>query len=242
MSQRVSEATIVVPIDVSDPTEPSAGLVELLHPHAVVVLGHYPVPDQSSAEQLRSQFGADAETTLDEITAQFSAAGANAESVLVFTKDRSQTIDRIAREYEADAVLTADPIDDQLDRILVPMRGDETLDRILDFVATLLAESDTTATFFNVAASADDASRGELIVRGACDRLEESGIEPERLDWAQERSESASGAIVAAADAFDLLVVGETEPSLRERILGTVTNTVIENSPRPVLIVRSGDR
>ncbi len=239
MTQHVSEATILVPIDTSDPGTPSASLVELLSPHSVVVLGYYPVPDQSSADQLRAQFGEEAEAELDAITERFTDAGADADSVLVFTKDRSKTIDRVAADYEVDAVLTADPVEDRLNRVLVPIRGEENVDGILDFVATLLAESEATATLFNVATSDDEASRGELIIRGACDRLEESGVDPERVDWKQQRDPSASTAIVGAAGAFDLLVVGESEPSLRDRILGNVTNTVIEESPQPVLIVRN---
>ncbi len=239
MTQSVSEATILVPIDTSDPGTPSAALVELLSPHSVVVLGYYPVPDQSSADQLRAQFGEDAEAELDAITDRFADGGADADSVLVFTKNQSKTIDRVAADYEADAVLTANPVEDRLDRILVPIRGNENLDEILDFVATLLAESEATATLFNVATSDDAASQGELIVRGACDRLTDSGVDPDRVDWKQERDPSASTAIIDAAGAFDLLVAGETEPSLRDRILGNVTNTVIEASPQPVLIVRS---
>jgi len=239
MSQRRGETTILVPIDASDPESPSEALVELLGPHAVVILGYYPVPDQSSSDQLRSQFGAQCEAELDEIAARFAEGGATVESVLVFTKDRTKTIDRIAEKHDVDAVLTTQPVEEQLERILVPMRGDETLDSILEFVEQLLGESDATATLFNVATSEDDASKGELIVRGACDRLEEDGIDPERITWEQTQADTASSAIVAAADAYDLLVVGETKPSLRERLLGSVTNTVIDDSPRPVLIVRN---
>jgi hypothetical protein len=97
MTQSVSEATILVPIDASDPGKPSAALVELLSPHSVVVLGYYPVPDQSSTDQLRSQFGEEAEAKLASIRDRFSKAGADTECTLVFTKDRSKT-DRVATE------------------------------------------------------------------------------------------------------------------------------------------------
>ena len=241
MTQRLAETTILVPVDASDPPHPSGAFIELLSPHSVIVLGYYPVPDQSSSDQLRSQFGADCEAELDEIAAQFAKEGADAESVLVFTKDRSKTIDRVATEREVDAVLTTPPAEGTLNRILVPMRGEENLDSILDFVGQLLAESEATATMFNVASSEDDASQGELIVRGACDRLEENGVDANRVDWKQTQADTPSSAIVAAAEEYDLLVVGETKPSLRERLLGSVTNTVIDESPRPVLIVRHTD-
>lgn len=44
--------------------------------------------------------------------------------------------------------------------------------------------------------------------------------------------------IIEAAKVYDLLIVGESKPSLTERILGSVTNEVIEQSADPLLIVR----
>ncbi|MFO8115375.1 MAG: universal stress protein [Halorubrum sp.] len=73
----------------------------------------------------------------------------------------------------------------------------------------------------------------------ACDRLaEDEGIDPARLDWRQERGGSVADAIVGAAEDYDLLVVGESEPSLTDRILGDVTDDVIDESSGPLLIVR----
>lgn len=239
MSETISDPLILVPIDASDPVAPSQALVDLLHPHRLVVLGYYPVPDQTATNQARAEFGEEATDTIDAIADRFAERGPEAESVVMFTHDRSVTIDNVAAEYDVDAVLTAGRVGDSLDRILVPLRGEDNLGRILGFLGELLRESDATATMFNVAASEDDASRGELLVRGACDRLEdEEGIDPRRIDWRQEINSSVSGAINEASAVHDLLVVGETKPSLPERILGSVTNEVIEQSSDPVLIVR----
>lgn len=100
-----------------------------------------------------------------------------------------------------------------------------------------MRESHADATFLNVENTEDEASKGELLVRGACDRLEDDGINPKRLDWRQERG-SPGDTIVSVTEGYDLLVVGETEPSLRDRLLGAVANRVIEDTKRPVLIVR----
>lgn len=239
MSETVSDPLILVPIDASDPGDPSQALVDLLHPHRLVVLGYYPLPDQTATDQAQAQFGEEATDTIDAIADRFTEQGPEAESVVVFTHNRSETIDNIAADYDVDAVLTPGPVGDSLDRILVPLRGDENLQRILGFLGELLRESDARATMFNVAESEDDASRGELLVRGACDRLEdEEGIDPRRIDWRQEINSSVTDAISEAATVHDLLVMGETKPSLPERILGNVTNEVIEQSSDPLLIVR----
>lgn len=239
MSEPISDPTILVPIDASDAEDPPGALFELLGPHKLVVLGYYPVPDQTATEQARNQFGEEATAAIDAFADRFANGGAGAESLVVFTHDRSKTIDKIAAEYDVDAVLTPGVMGETLDRILVPLRGESNLERILGFVGVLLRESDARATIFHVVESDEEASRGELLVRGACDRLEtEEGIDGARLDWRQETGSSTTNAIVSIGEEYDLLVAGESKPSLPERILGEITDSLIDESADPVLIVR----
>jgi nucleotide-binding universal stress UspA family protein len=239
MSKPIADPTILVPVDASDTVEPPTALVELLRPHELVVLGYYPVTDQTSTDQARDEFGAETEEAIQAIADRFAERGGGAESVVVFTHNRSKTIDNVAAEYDVDAVLTPGAVGDRLERILVPLRGDENLDRILGFVGVLLRERDATVTLFNVVESEEDASHGELLVRGAADTLaEDEDVDPSRVDWRQERDSSPSAAISKASKEYDLLIVGESQPSLTERILGRVTDQVIEQSADPLLIVR----
>jgi len=239
MSDSPERSTVLVPINAAEAETPPVALVELLRPLRLVLLGYYPVPDQAGSEQLRTEHGAEATEVVANVTAQFADYGADVESVVVFTKDRSETIDRVCDEYDVDAVLTAGSVGETLEQVLVPIRGDETLDRIVEFVGDLLRESAATATLYNVADNEDAAARAELVLRGACDRLAEGGIDPNRIDWRQERAESPDDAIVDAAALYDLLVVGESEPSLKDRILGNVTSNVIKRTTNPVLVVRN---
>ncbi len=232
-------STVLVPINAAEAEEPPLALVELLHPLRLVVLGYYPVPDQAAPEQLREEYEAEAQAAVTAATERFADWGADVESVVVFTRDRSQTIDRVAAEHDVDAVLTAGSIGDSLDNVLIPLRGDENLERIVVFSGDLLLENDTAVTLFNVAETDEEASHGEFLLRGAVDRLKEHGLDPDRLEWKQERSDSPGNAIAAAAEAYDLLVVGESEPSLKDRILGTVTTSVIDKTSHPVLVVRN---
>ncbi|WP_418285465.1 universal stress protein [Halorubrum sp. DTA46] len=239
MSDTLNEPTVLVPVNAAEPTEPSNALIELLSPHRVVVVGYYPVPDQASPEQFQDEYGETAAATVEEIAGRFAVRGGEAEPIVVFTRDRQATIDRVAEETDCDAVLTGGAIGDQLDRILVPLKGDANLERIVAFIGPLLAESDASVTLFNVADSDEEESSGEFLLRGAADRLADDGIERSRIEWRQDRSGSPGTAIVDAASEMDLIVVGETEPSLRERLLGDVTDQVITDSTHPVLVVRN---
>lgn len=239
MTERIGGSTVLIPLNAAEAEEPPLELIELLHPLRLVVLGYYPVPDQTSPEQLREEYETEATEAVMTVTERFADKGADVQSVVVFTRDRSETINRVAAEHEVDAVLTAGSIGETLDRVFVPLRGDENLEGIVNFVGDLLLESDSNATLFNVAETDEAESQGEFLLRGAVDRLEEHGLDPERLEWKQERSDSPGAAIVAAAEPYDLLVVGESEPSLKDRVLGAVTTSVIDKVSHPVLVVRN---
>lgn len=236
------DSTVLIPVDATEAEPLPVGLVEMLSLLRVVVLGYYPVPDQATPEQLQASHEDEASAVVEEAAAGFADRGAEVESLLVFTHDRSETIDRVAIEHDADAVLTPGECGADINRVFVPIRGDENLERIVTFVADLMRGSDARVTLFNVADSEDDASRGELLLRGACDRLEEDGVDAERVEWHLERGSSPGDAIVAAAEEYDVLVVGESEPSLRERIFGPTTGRVVHRVTQPVLVVRdAGD-
>lgn len=156
----------------------------------------------------------------------------------MFTKNRLQTIDRVAEEYGADAVVTPGQIDDGVTEVLVPIKGDPNIARIVGFAGRLLENSEASITAFHVADSDADEARAEFLLRGACDKLRELGVDPDRVNWRQERSGSTAKTIAATADTYDLLVVGESEPSLRRRILGGVTGRVSDRTTSPTLVVR----
>ena len=235
----LTETTILIPIDARDPVKPATDVARLFGAHSLLILGTYDVPDQATTDQLRTQFGEEATAAVESVAEQFELHGGVADSRVVFTHDRSETVERVAAEADVDAVLTESTLDTDLTRVLVPLRGDDNLERIVAFVGQLMRESDATVTLLNVATSDDEASQAEFILRGARDRLIEDGINGDRVDWQQERDFSPTEGILRAATEHDLVVVGESEPSLRERLLGAVTNQVVDESPVPVLVVRN---
>ncbi len=235
----MDDPTILVPIDVSESSTSIADpeLVELLHPLQVVLLGYFPVPDQAAPEQLRDQYGEEATDRIERAADAFADRGGDVEAVVVFTRSRAESVDRLAAEYDCDVVLTAGEFE-RVDRVLVPLRGDPNLERIVAFVGELLAESDATVTLYHAVTPGEDPTQSEFILRGAADRLREDGLDRERITWEQSETESPAAEIVSLAADHDIVVIGESEPSLRGRILGDVPSRVIDRTGRPVLVVR----
>ena len=170
------DSSILVPVDVSDDDSPAQPLVDLCRSVDVVLLGYYPVPDQVAPAQLRQDYESEATATLAEMADGFRASGIDITDVLVFTHDRTDTIDRVANEHGCDAVLTPSEVE-RIERVLVPVRGDTNLERIVSLLAGIMRMSDVSVTFFHSVAEDSDPSHGEFLVRGAVDRLDEAGID-----------------------------------------------------------------
>ena len=230
----IGDLTILVPVDVSEPETPTLAVLDLLRPFEVVLLGYFPVPDQAEPALIKDDYESEAAARLDAIA----EGRGEISEVLVFTHDRQATIDRVADQYDCDAVLTAGDTDD-IDRILVPIRGDANLERIVSVVAGLLEGSDATATFFHSVGDDAEPSQGEFLLRGTVERLTEYGIEEGRIDWRLSESGDVHDDIVGLGSEYDIAVVGETEPSLRERIIGDVLSRIVDEIEIPTLIVRS---
>jgi len=231
------DSTILVPVDVSAAEPPDQMILDLLRPVNLVVLGYYPVPKQTAPAHLKEDHETEAAERLETVVRRFSQGNHGVESVLVFTKDRRDTIDRISDQHDCDAVFVPGETD-TIDRILVPLRGEANIERIVSLVGDLLRASDAAVTLFNFVPDGTDPSQGEFVLRGAADRLSEDGIDRDRIDWTLSEGGSAKRAIVDLAADYDLVILGETEPSLRDRIFGAVLRPILDGIETPAIVVR----
>jgi nucleotide-binding universal stress UspA family protein len=166
-------------------------------------------------------------------------AGAPVTTRLVFGRARDGTIDRVAVEEDCDVIPTPGRAE-AVERLIVPLRGEENVDRILSVVAELLATTDASVTLFHADGDADRLP-GEEPLADATGRLVEAGVDRARIGRELSTDDDAGGRIVDLGDAF-LIVLGETEPSLRDRILGTVPAQVTADTDDPTFVVRNPGR
>jgi nucleotide-binding universal stress UspA family protein len=234
----MADPTILVPVDVSTDERPPPQLLELFHPVTVVLVGWYPVPDQTPLEQMRDEHEQEAIDFVEAIAAEFPDDGADVETLVVFTRDRADTVDRVADDYDCDAVLIPEDVR-TVERVLVPIRGDQNLEAILSFVSGLLDESEASVTLFHATdTDEEDPGAADVLLRGGADELVEGGVDADRIETVNVETGTPVEDIVDAAQNHDVLVIGETDPSLVEHILGDVPSRIIERSSRPVLVVR----
>lgn len=227
-------STVLVPVDVSTTEAPDNGLLTISEAVDLVLLGYYPVPDQATPAQIQADHETEAKQRLERIA---TAIDREVTELVVFTHDRDETIDRVAVEYDCDAVLVPGSHTDT-NRVFVPLRGVDNLDRIFSVVAALLQREESSATLFH-ATSRGEEQAGQSLLDDASGHLTSAGIDSKRVDTRLVTTEDPERKIVETARDFDLLVVGETEPSLTDRILGRIPARIVDEVDRPAFIVRN---
>ncbi|MFD1597906.1 universal stress protein UspA [Halobellus rarus] len=233
----IENPTILVPIDVSDPDEPALDLIGAVHPLRIVLLGYHPVPDQTAPQQIRDAHEQDATDALEACARRFADAGVDLESVLVFTRDRVQTTDRVANEYDCDAVLVPGEAA-TLSRVLVSLKDEQNMFRVLEVIRLVMEANDLEVTLFHADSVERGSARSELYLRGATDWLVEQGLPRESISWEEPTAETQERDLLDLADSHDFVVMGEHEPGIRERVIGDLPNRVHDTTGRPVLVVR----
>ncbi len=229
-----------MPFELPDHEPVPAGLVEEITALEVVVLGHFGLPEQTPPAVGRDQFEDDARAELEEIAGAFQDE-AEVTTRLVFGKDRAKTIDRIALEEDCDVVLTGGSTataTGTVERILVPVRGEDNIEAIVAFVAELQEACDASVTLFHSVAE-DDRLPGEQLLADAVDGLESADVDPGRIDQRLSETGDPMDEVVELAHEYDVVVLGETEPSLRDRLLGDVPARITAETERPVFVVRA---
>ena len=229
--------SILVPVRVLEGESIPEGVPDLLATAHVVLLGYHVLPGQTAPGQARMQFEERAAQRLDEYETMFEDAGASVERRLVFTHDGQKTIDRAIAEHDCLAVLVPNATRPPED-VLVAVRGAVGIDRLARVVAGLFGGTGTAVTLYHVADADETDEDVETLLDGMTDRLADLGMDATAVRTRIERDREPLDAIVEAADAFDAVVMGESDPSLATFVFGMPAEQVAERFLGPVLVVQ----
>lgn len=220
---------VLIPVEILAGQTVPPGLIDLLGTVDVTVLGYYEVPEQTPPDQARAQFEEQAVSALEDIEDEFRAAGGGADHRLVFTRDRDQSIQRVAADIGADAYVIPGATG-QVERILVPINESIQTHRIVSFVAALIGDRDIAVTVLLPASPEGDSYRDSVV-----DAFSDGDIGV----TVQEAEGRFMLQIESAAAEHDVIVIGEWAPSLFSFIFGDQAEWIASASVGPVLVVRS---
>lgn len=230
---------ILLSFELPDGTPVSEPAAADLADMSLVALGHFSLPEQTPPDAGRDQFGDEAAAELAELIDPLTSRGADVDQRVVFGRARDKTIDRIATEEGCDVVFVpgvSSPT--SIDRIFVPLRGEgETFEAVLSFAAELAIDCDASITVFHDEEGTDRRS-GEELLADAVEQLTAAGIDPDRVSTELAEADDVRGDIVERAAAFDTLVLGASEPSIRDRLFGSRPAGITLDTDRPAFVVR----
>ncbi|WP_458187937.1 universal stress protein [Haladaptatus sp. NG-WS-4] len=228
--------TVLVPVEIIEGETVPEAVIELLSTLPVVVLGYHVLPEQTPPGQARMQFEEQAQTKLDDLAVAFREAGGDAETRLVFTHDEEQTLNRVADETGCSAILIPNPAS-AVERVLVPVRGEVDVARIVTFVTAMVGDRDIEITLFDVTARDGGGDKGNSVTE-AREYLRSHGITVDVIERDGSVTNTPVQAIATAAVDHDVIVMGESAPSLRTFLFGETTEKVAARSLGPVIAVR----
>lgn len=231
---------VLVPLELPDPEEIPRSVVELLGGTRVVLLGWYEVPEQTPPEQARAAAEDTGAEALEAVAAGFRDAGAEVEVHHVFTPDLVATVQRIGAEQDCDAALISGPAE-RLERILVVLREGVSGVLVGDLVSDLSARESRTFTVLQI--SEDAADDGRDWADEVLDRLEERGVDTDRVETRVETSEDPGARVleICREGDYDALVVPE-RGNLEDRLFGSLAERLAWEADVPVLVARGGGR
>lgn len=236
-----AKAKLLIDVELPDPDPVPASLVNLTGSLDVVLVGWYAVPEQTNPQQARDQFEGEARAALDTIADAFRTAGATVHPHLVFTGNQLDTIERISAEQQCDAVLIPHPVN-QLERILVSLRGVRNAPRIARFVADLVQDGTTDVTLLHVLSEEEEREDVQHNVLDAVGQMmTEEGLDAGLVRMRIEVADNPGTAIIDAAREYDAVVIGETEPSVADVMFGSVPEQIAHEASIPVMVVRRRD-
>lgn len=231
--------TVLVFVEFPDPDVPTKGFLDhFKYPDAEVV-GFYHLDDDESAEEARTERGDEFSSELEEIAERFERQGVRADYELVFDHDRVAARQRIVERDGVDAVLLPGAAN-TLGKVLIASRDLRNADSKVPLL-DIVDQDDLLSIDLVHIADPDDPegeAEGERILEQTASTLADAGFPELKIDRHVRTGTDVAFELSQAARGYDLVVLGETERDLGDRIFGPVGEYIVDERDVPVLILR----
>ena len=228
---------VLIPVAVLEGEAVPETIINAIASLPVVILGYHEVPDQTATGQARMKFEEQVRAELDELQDVFEGVGCDVTTRSVFTHDRFKSFERAAIEHHCDGILILNPTP-LLESVLVAIRGDDNIEYIARLVAAFLAGTSINVTLFHVITDEVDREQGIANLETTAARLVELDFERSHIDIEVVDDARPTQAIVTAAADHDLLVMGESRPSIRRHIFRDRAERIARRTIDPILVIR----
>jgi len=230
---------VLVFVEFPDPTVPTKGFLKgFKYPDAEVV-GFYHLDESESVEAARAAHEDEFNSELEAIAERFEQEGVRTEHDLVFGHDRIAARQEIVERDAIDAVLLPGAAN-TLGKVLVASRNPWPADKKASLFDIVDRDELIAVDLVNIADPDDPAgeSEGKRVLKQTTSALVDAGFPEGRIDRNVRTGTDVAFELSQAARGYDLIVLGETERDLGDRIFGPIGEYILEEQDVPVLILR----
>jgi len=232
--------SILLPIEMPHPGHPPFELLRAFQHFDLFVLGIRELPEQTSPQQAREQSGGEEEKTLQRYKRQLEQQGIQAESQLIFTPEKTETIEHYLQDLNCQALLLTRG-STLFQRLLVPVHSSQGIHVGLATMLRELAQSSRlpvrTLILKNGKAVGEGEKNPDALASESLRQLERSGLPAGQLEIDTKEVDEMEEAIPLLADEGDLLVLGAPRHSDRRVFFRRLDKQLRAKSDYPILVV-----
>lgn len=232
--------TVLVFVTFPEPKFPTVGFLNHLAYPDVELVGCYSLGDDRSVRDVQTEDEEELTTELQKQAERFEQRGARTEYDLIFDEDPVEARHRISRSEDIDAILLPGETH-TLGKVLIASRHTQNAEQKMAKLLNIVDRDDLISVGLVHIADPDDPegeAKGERVLNEMTSILTGEGIPPVQINRELRRGEDVSFELNKAARNYDLVVLGETQQDLGDRIFGPVGEYIIDKNDVPVLIVR----
>lgn len=231
--------TILVFVEFPDPEFPTAGFLDhLAYPNAELV-GFYHLDDGESLEEAQAEYEDEFTAELRTQAERFEQRGVRTDHDLIFNDNRVEVRQRIAEDHEVDAILTPGGAG-TLGKVLIASRHTRNAEEKVAKLLNIIDRDELISVDLIHIADPDDPdgeSEGESILAEMTSILTDENIPPIQINREVRTGEDVAYELSQAARNYDLVVLGETEQDVGDRVFGPVGDYIVGEQDVPVLTI-----
>lgn len=232
--------TVLVFVEFPNPEFPTGGFLNHLAYPDVELVGFYHLDDDESVQQARDEYEEEFTAELQEQAEQFEQRGVRTTFSIEFNHDSIETRQRIAKANKVDAILTLGGANG-IGKVLIASRHTKGAKEKVTNLLNIVNRDDLISVGLVHVADPDDPEgedEGKRVLEEVASILTSEGIPSVQISREVRTGEDVAFELQQAARSYDLLVLGETEQDLGDRVFGPVNEYVVNETDIPVLIVR----
>lgn len=232
--------TVLVFVEFPDPEFPTAGFLEsLAYPNAELV-GFYHLDDDESVQEAQAEYEEAFTTELRKQAERFEQRGVRTEHDLIFNHHRMEARQRIAEADAVEAILIPGETN-TLGKILIASRHTKNAEEKVANLLNIVDRDELISVDLIHIADPDDPegeAEGKRILKEVSSVLADEDIPPVQIHREVRTGSDVAFEMNKAARNYDLVVLGETEQDVGDKVFGPVGEYIVERRDVPVLIVR----